>query len=51
MFSEAGLQVTAAIDVICIGRDELCGTMSKGWRFVRNICMTDCLKIKAGNNV
>ena len=51
MFSETGLQVTAAIDVICIGRDELCGTMSKEGGFVCNICMTNYLKIKAGNNV
>ena len=29
MFSEIGFQVTTAIDVICIGRDELCGTISK----------------------
>lgn len=44
MFLETGLQVTPAIDVICIGRDELCGTMSKEWGFVCNICMTNRLK-------
>ena len=44
MFSEPGFQVTTAIDVFCIRRDELCGTMSKESNSVCNTCMTDCLK-------